>query len=157
MKRIAVLSDIHGNVEALRQIEQKLLATDAVIFLGDLFTGGDFPKECFELLKRMNVEVWIKGNTDEWVDMNFALSKLNDLCLEEAEKARSLLDKKVIDDIFGMDTVKTVIIENLKFFCIHDFEIENSSNFFILSNKIKDINLLTRRPMPVMRSSFPLR
>ena len=51
--RIAVFSDVHGNLGALkavlRQIKEK--GADTVVFLGDIFQRGNEEIQCLELLK----------------------------------------------------------------------------------------------------------
>ncbi len=63
--KIALISDVHGNVEAL----QSVIATFAhygveqVIFLGDIVGYGANPNECIELLRGMS-DCSIAGNHD---------------------------------------------------------------------------------------------
>ncbi len=64
-KSIAVLSDIHGNSEALKAVLDEINKRhyDEVICLGDIFSHGPNPKECLELLKSNNVKVLL-GNDE---------------------------------------------------------------------------------------------
>lgn len=57
--KLAVLSDVHGKDEKLRSIAGKLSAADKILFLGDLFTEGDDPNACWELLTQLHTDVWI--------------------------------------------------------------------------------------------------
>ena len=63
--RIAVFSDIHGNLQALKsaleQIREKM--PDKIVFLGDIFQRGNEEVECLELLKNSEI-VCIKGNCE---------------------------------------------------------------------------------------------
>lgn len=63
--RIAVFSDIHGNLQALKstleQINDK--KPDQIVFLGDIFQRGNEEIECLELLKNSKI-VCIKGNCE---------------------------------------------------------------------------------------------
>jgi predicted phosphodiesterase len=63
--RIAVFSDIHGNLQALKstleQISDK--KPDQIVFLGDIFQRGNEEIECLELLKNSKI-VCIKGNCE---------------------------------------------------------------------------------------------
>lgn len=63
MKRIAVFSDIHGNLEALESILKDINSKnyDEIVFVGDVLSIGPSSKECLELLKRNNVR-FILGN-----------------------------------------------------------------------------------------------
>jgi putative phosphoesterase len=63
--RIAVFSDVHGNLPALnsvlRDIEQQGVA--AVVCLGDLAYKGPLPGECVQLVRSLGIPC-VYGNTD---------------------------------------------------------------------------------------------
>jgi putative phosphoesterase len=64
--RVAVISDVHGNIYAFEKVVADIASTnvDAVVFLGDLVFLGLYPQECFDLLNSLAPRVAIKGNTD---------------------------------------------------------------------------------------------
>lgn len=67
--RIAIVSDVHGNLPALEAVLEELARQepfDRVVGGGDYIAGGAFPKEC---LDRMRAQGWdfVRGNADEWV------------------------------------------------------------------------------------------
>jgi len=68
--KIAVLSDIHGNLAALEAVleDQKARGADGTVFLGDLVMNGPRPAECLALIKELQPLVWIRGNTDAWAE-----------------------------------------------------------------------------------------
>ena len=63
--KIAVFSDVHGNLAALkkvlRQIKEK--GADLTVFLGDIFQRGNEEFECLELLKESGI-ICLKGNCE---------------------------------------------------------------------------------------------
>lgn len=63
MKKIAVFSDIHGNLEALQSVLENIKKEnfDEVIYLGDAISIGPESKECLDLLSKSNVR-YILGN-----------------------------------------------------------------------------------------------
>lgn len=64
--RVAILSDIHGNVLALEAVLADLAAqgeADAVIIAGDLCLDGPRPREVLDLLRSLGYPV-VQGNTD---------------------------------------------------------------------------------------------
>ena len=63
--KIALISDTHGNLPALKAALDEIRAqgTDQVIFLGDAATLGPYPRETLELLGAWNC-VCILGNHD---------------------------------------------------------------------------------------------
>lgn len=64
--RIAIISDIHSNLEALQKaieiIEQK--GVDKVVCLGDIVGYGANPKQCLELTRKISHHI-IMGNHDQ--------------------------------------------------------------------------------------------
>lgn len=70
--RIAIISDIHGNLEALKSTLQDIEKRniDKIICLGDTIAKGVHPKECLELVKE-NCEVVVQGNTDRYFSIEY--------------------------------------------------------------------------------------
>jgi putative phosphoesterase len=67
--RVAVLSDVHGNLAALEAVLAALDARgpyDAIVNAGDLVFGGPRPREALDLLMQRNYPT-ILGNTDVWI------------------------------------------------------------------------------------------
>jgi predicted phosphodiesterase len=66
--KIAILSDIHGNVQALESVLDQVTreSPDHVLCLGDVAATGPGPDEVVERLKRLRAKC-IMGNTDEWL------------------------------------------------------------------------------------------
>lgn len=64
-RRIAVLSDIHGNFQALTAVVEAIdrLNPDATVCLGDVVGYGAQPNECIELLKARSIPT-LAGNHD---------------------------------------------------------------------------------------------
>lgn len=101
--KLAVLSDIHANIYALEAIAKELKTqnVDSVIFLGDLVMTGSRPADCFSLLESLNPVVWIKGNTDAWleeVDEDFKPSDDREkLIMDRTNWCREKLNREQID------------------------------------------------------------
>lgn len=64
--RIAIISDIHGNLEALKTTLEdiKKREVDEIICLGDIIAKGVHPKECVKLIKE-NCQIVLAGNCDK--------------------------------------------------------------------------------------------
>ena len=66
--KIAVFSDVHGNLKALKavlkQIEEQ--KSDMSLFLGDVFQRGTEETECLDLLKEKGI-MCLKGNCELYV------------------------------------------------------------------------------------------
>ena len=63
--KILVISDIHGNAEALRAVVKAEPDADHTIFLGDALLSGPQAAEVAELLDKLNLDIPIMGNHDE--------------------------------------------------------------------------------------------
>jgi predicted phosphodiesterase len=90
--RIALFSDVHGNLSALRTVRQaieRLPDIDQVIFAGDLCLFGPRPGHCLDLLRDMAVP-FVVGNTDEWLRQPPPLA--SDLPEEQRQARQNLRD-----------------------------------------------------------------
>ena len=67
MTRIAVISDVHADVHALRDALASIerLGCDEVICAGDLLDWGLFPEQTIALLRELRIPC-IRGNHDRW-------------------------------------------------------------------------------------------
>lgn len=66
--KVAILSDIHANLEALRATLQQISvqAVDRIVCLGDVVGSNTNPAECIALLRERNA-LWVAGNHDRAV------------------------------------------------------------------------------------------
>lgn len=67
--RVAVFSDVHGNLTALRAVLDDINrqpSLDDIVFAGDLCLFGPRPQACIDLLREQKIQ-GIVGNTDEWI------------------------------------------------------------------------------------------
>ena len=66
--KYAVLSDIHGNLEALTAVLEKCreVGVDEYISLGDIVGYNANPKECMQIVRSLPEFVCVKGNHDEY-------------------------------------------------------------------------------------------
>ncbi|MDR5694451.1 MAG: metallophosphoesterase family protein [Armatimonadota bacterium] len=72
--RIAIFSDVHGNLPALEAVLediQRLGDVDTILIAGDLAFGGPHAAECVNRIRGGNFGV-IRGNTDEWIVQGWA-------------------------------------------------------------------------------------
>ncbi|MBQ2814031.1 MAG: metallophosphoesterase family protein [Akkermansia sp.] len=68
MPRIAIISDIHGNLHALCAVMEDVQAEmcSEVVCLGDVVGYCAYPRECLDYIRSLNCHV-VKGNHDEEV------------------------------------------------------------------------------------------
>lgn len=67
--RIAIFSDVHGNLTALEAVLADITAQapDMVVFAGDLCLFGPRPAACLQLVSSQEISC-LYGNTDKWID-----------------------------------------------------------------------------------------
>jgi len=65
--RLAVISDVHGNLLALEAVLKDITtrAVDDIVNLGDWVAGPLWPRETFELLAELGIKS-VRGNHDRW-------------------------------------------------------------------------------------------
>jgi predicted phosphodiesterase len=62
--RLAVISDIHGNIRALEVLaDVKTRGADAIVNLGDCVTSPLWPRETYDLLESLSLPT-VRGNHD---------------------------------------------------------------------------------------------
>jgi putative phosphoesterase len=66
--RIAVISDVHGNLRALEAVlaDVRPRAVDTMVNLGDCVTSPLWPRETLELLESVAMPT-VRGNHDRWI------------------------------------------------------------------------------------------
>lgn len=103
MEKIAIISDVHGNLEALKVVLKDIEKRNIkkIICLGDIIAKGVHPHECIELIKE-NCKVVIKGNCDEYFSADIDLKSK-----PEIEKERIKWNKNMLteDDINYLKTL----------------------------------------------------
>lgn len=68
MKRVALISDIHGNAVALEAVLTDLAHrhVDGIVCLGDLAAGGPQPREVIERVRELRCAA-VRGNAEAWL------------------------------------------------------------------------------------------
>jgi predicted phosphodiesterase len=67
--RVAIISDVHGNLPALQAVLEDVDRRgpfDVLVGGGDFAFGGAYPQRCIDLVRERNMQC-VRGNTDEWV------------------------------------------------------------------------------------------
>lgn len=123
--RIAVISDIHGNYEALEKVikDFEIKKIDEVIVLGDIVFRGDEPRKCFETVESLKPLVWILGNTDNWIneitDDFIPKDDKEEEIYELFKEAVGKLAKESIDFIKILPKKQYLDIGTYRILCVH--------------------------------------
>lgn len=92
MERIAIISDIHSNLEALKSVLEdiKKRNINRVFCLGDIIHKGVNHHECIKLVQD-NCEIVLKGNCDQQFSKEHDLSTVS-----EIERKRILWNQEIL-------------------------------------------------------------
>jgi predicted phosphodiesterase len=88
--RYAIVSDVHGNLEALQVVFERIDATDGVLCLGDIVGYGPNPNECVELIRSRSTAT-VLGNHDVAAIDNFGLAYFNPAAREAMQWTQTVL------------------------------------------------------------------
>ena len=93
MNKIAIISDIHGNLKALEAVlnDIKEKDIDKIFCLGDIIAKGTHQQECVDLVRK-KCEIVIRGNCDEYFTSEIDLTNKS-----SEEIARISWNKNKID------------------------------------------------------------
>ena len=97
MDKIAIISDIHSNLEALKTTlkDIKERGITKIYCLGDIIAKGTHSHECIELIKE-NCDIVIRGNCDEYYSNDIDLENKNELELNRITWNRNKLTEEDI-------------------------------------------------------------
>ncbi len=131
MKRIAVFSDIHGNLQALESVLSDIERNniDEVIYLGDIIGFGPNPKECLDLIKDSRIKM-VKGN-HEIYQLNEDIYN-NHLTYDEKlhrDWIKKQLDEKEMEYIENLPMTIEELIEGNLFTFSHFFFNEDKTYY----------------------------
>lgn len=94
--KIAIISDIHGNLEALKAVleDTKRKGVEKIFCLGDIVAKGSHAKECIELVKQ-NCEIVVRGNCDRHFSEPLSeMTKKSEYERNRWEKIHSMLSEE---------------------------------------------------------------
>ena len=77
--KFAIISDIHGNLEALKAVLERAEYEGATKFVcaGDIVGYNANPAECLEIVRNLDIVAIVRGNHDEYVGNDYDLEGFN--------------------------------------------------------------------------------
>lgn len=107
--KIAVLSDIHGNMQALERVLEDIKANDCdkVFCLGDLAMAGPEPQKVIDFVKKQPDWTVIQGNTDKMI------ADFTPEILKNTEKAFPVMGHALADDVLFLSDDAKNFLKNL--------------------------------------------
>ena len=138
--KIAIISDIHGNLEAMHSVIEdiKKEGCTKIFCLGDLAMAGPQPKETIDYIRNLNKDFdfeIIQGNTDEMIaySENWIYEKIKEALPVMAEAYKS--DIKTVTDeqkeyLKNLPKQKEIKIGDLKILLVHGSPRRNNEDIF---------------------------
>lgn len=131
MKKIAVFSDIHANLQALESIFKDIDNDnfDEVIYLGDIIGVGPNPKECVDMFMDSKIKV-VKGNHEIYLttpDQTF--NKLTPEEIKHRDWIRSNLDENELSYLEKLPMSIDLLIDG-KLFTFSHFFLNDKKDYF---------------------------
>lgn len=99
--KVIVISDIHGNLEALNKVLEyidNLEGEKRVICLGDIVGYGPDPAECFKLVESLTDNICLGNHEDAILDTSYDY-QINRYARESIRWTRKILDEEIKDAI----------------------------------------------------------
>lgn len=138
--KIAVISDIHGNMQALEAVLDSINKEDCekIFCLGDLAMAGPQPNETINKIKELinigNFEL-IQGNTDEYLSKNSdemynIINKANPIMASAYNADREVISNENLEFLKSLPAQKTIEINGVKILLTHGSPRANNENIF---------------------------
>ena len=135
--RVAIISDIHGNIQALEKVlaDIKKEQCEKIFCLGDLAMAGPEPQKAVELIKKLydngDLEL-IQGNTDEMIayaDISIPLVKEKFPIMGNAlENDAKIISNELKTFLRDLPKQKELEIEGVKVLMVHGSPRKNDEN-----------------------------
>ncbi len=116
--KVTVLSDIHANFKALKQIEHDILTSDYVICLGDYIGYGYEVNEVIDYLKKIKNVVCVLGNHDSYL-INGTPPEANNVVRKGIDYAQACISEDNFNWLKQLDVQKELLIDGEKFLVQH--------------------------------------
>ncbi|MDR0906838.1 MAG: metallophosphoesterase family protein [Oscillospiraceae bacterium] len=139
MEKIALISDIHGNLPALEAViaDARARGVTQFLLLGDYITDFPYPNEIAELLQSLENATIIRGNKEERLE-GFRRDNPDWLALEQMAPARwnlrELTDANA-DYLFGLPDTAELEFGGMTLFATHSLR-----EFCFKASKLREIN-----------------
>lgn len=133
--KIALISDIHGNLVALEAVIEKIESEriEKMYCLGDVVGYGPNSKECLDLIRSKGITT-ILGNHEKYVTGNFEGETYNSFAKTSLEIAKGQLSEGDINFLTSLK--ESYIAEDGSYKIVHS-PIISPENYFFLNKKVE--------------------
>jgi len=130
--RVAIISDIHGNLDAFRQVLNDIEASsiDAIVCLGDNVGYGPEPEQVIRQVRNRNIPC-VMGNHEQAVLDRRCLDWFNTAARKSLQKTMTLLSEDSINFIRGLES--SLVIYQSRF--VHGFPPDSTDTYLFQASK----------------------
>jgi predicted phosphodiesterase len=136
--RLAVISDVHGNLEALKEVLADIdrSQVDSVVCLGDNVGYGPYPEEVVELVNERNIP-WVMGNHELAVVDQSYLEWFNPEAQESILQTKKLLSQETINYIGQLEA--SMVFQGC--LCVHGSPPDSITTYIfeLMESELKEI------------------
>ncbi len=163
MNKIAIFSDIHSNIFALKEFIRVVQhEVDGIYCCGDILGYFPFQEEVVEIFKKHNI-ISIKGNHDKYITDELVPREPNAMLDKSIIYGKRVLTRKTRDYIRDLpDMLRFAVGKNEAVLCHGLFQdcethiCENDLSLYLnnenLNNKIADYNFFGHTHIPFIKS-----
>ena len=147
--KIAILSDIHGNVTALEAViaDAKTQGASEYWLMGDIFLPGPGANDLVALLKELPITASVRGNWDDCVlealDGQYGLEDPQQIqCLRMTQYLMEVLKPEHIDWLRNLPMVAKKEVEGLRFSLSHNLPEKHYGGDLLVENNTEKFDQL---------------
>lgn len=159
MKKVAIISDIHGNYTAFKQVVEDALSQNVseFWFLGDLLMPGPGTNSILKLLNSINTTHMIRGNWDDFlfedivsIGKNYINEPQTPYIVELLKYTFTNLDPKYLDQIQQWPIASETSLSGLKILLTHNHPTKDSGHELLPYEKQQNFDeLLFTKPYDI--------
>ncbi len=121
--KVLILSDIHGNLDALKAVLSHANRWDEIFVLGDLVDYGPEPHHVIDVIKELKPKIIVRGNHDHAVAFNTDCR-----CMHEVHELSIYTRKNITMKVLSRNQIKwlaslpvrtRIDLGNLMFYIVH--------------------------------------
>jgi predicted phosphodiesterase len=129
MSRLAIISDIHGNLHALQAVLARLAEFEPsqIVCLGDVVGYGPFPDSCVDLVVR-HCKIIVQGNHDKAVVDPLVADEFNGAAREAIYWTRDVLGPLHLNALNRLPRLAFLGPENCVM-CVHDSPVPGPTDY----------------------------
>lgn len=141
--RIAVISDIHGNLTALEAVlrDIKERGVDQVVNLGDLVFRGPYPSEVLAALQDLKAPT-LRGNTEDWLFEDWGEAVPGDFRPKVVEWTRAMLHPDELAYLRDLPFSLRLELDDNRFLLVHASRRSTEDGFLPDTHEEKLLELL---------------